>query len=257
MKHLEIKKEGFITWVYLNRPKSMNALNTEVLQEITAVNIELKKDLKTRVVIYSGKGDNFSAGADLKEKNEPRTYLEAWRKNFGKPAIESILDVNQITIAAVNGYCLGGAACIASACDFRIADTNAKLGYPEIDLGINLNWFGLPLAVRLVGPAKAKKLVIGGKNEDAETLLTWGFYDKICEPKNLEKEAIKMASLYTSKPPLAAQMIKRSVNELTYSADRSVMHMDYDQTMLALETLDRKQAVHSFFEKRKPTFTGE
>jgi enoyl-CoA hydratase/carnithine racemase len=69
----------------------------------------------------------------------------------------------------------GGAACIASACDFRIASTNSILGYPEINLGINLNWLGLPLAVRLIGPAKAKKMVIGGKNENADTLLSWGF----------------------------------------------------------------------------------
>ena len=102
-------------------------------------NKKLKEDLDSRVIIYTGKGDNFSAGADLKEKRESKSYLELWRNNFGKPAIESMLNVDQITIAAVNGYCLGGAACIASACDFRIADTNSKLGYPEIDLGINLN----------------------------------------------------------------------------------------------------------------------
>jgi|TARA_B110000196_G_scaffold19026_1_gene14957 enoyl-CoA hydratase/carnithine racemase len=257
MKYLEIIKDGLVTWVYLNRPKSMNALSVNVLKEITAFNNDLKKDLETRVVIYTGKGENFSAGADLKEKNEPKSYLELWRNNFGKPAIESILNVDQITIAAVNGYCLGGAACIASACDFRIADTNSKLGYPEIDLGINLNWLGLPLAIRLIGPAKAKKLVIGGEHESSETLLSWGFYDQICSPEDLKSEAKKMASIYASKPPLAAQMIKKSVNQITYGNDKPIMHMDYDQTMLAYETKDRKEAVLSFFEKRKPKFTGE
>ena len=257
MKYLEIIKDGLVTWVYLNRPKSMNALSVNVLKEITAFNNDLKKDLETRVVIYTGKGENFSAGADLKEKNEPKSYLELWRNNFGKPAIESILNVDQITIAAVNGYCLGGAACIASACDFRIADTNSKLGYPEIDLGINLNWLGLPLAIRLIGPAKAKKLVIGGEHESSETLLSWGFYDQICNPEDLKSEAKKMASIYASKPPLAAQMIKKSVNQITYGNDKPIMHMDYDQTMLAYETKDRKEAVLSFFEKRKPKFTGE
>ena len=257
MKYLEIKKEGFITSVNLNRPASMNALSTGVLKELTMFNDSLKDDFETRVVIYSGVGDNFSAGADLNEKREPQTHLESWRNNFGKPAIESFLNIHQITIAAVNGYCLGGAACIASACDFRIADTNSKLGYPEIDLGINLNWLGLPLALRLVGPAKAKQLVIGGQHENAETLLSWGFYDQICAPDDLEVKALKMASLYASKPPMAAQMIKRSVNELAYNADKSVMHMDYDQTLLSYQTKDRKEAVLSFFEKRKPKFTGE
>ena len=85
----------------------------------------------------------------------------------------------------------------------------------------------------------------------------WGFYAQICDSKELETEALKMASLYTSKPPLAAQMIKRSINELAYGADKAVMHMDYDQRMLSYETKDRKEAVLSFLEKRKPKFTGE
>ena len=257
MKHLEIQKKEHICWVYLNRPKSLNALNTEILKELTEFNASLKEDLESRVVIYTGIGENFSSGADLKEKREPVTRLEAWRSNFGKPAIWSFLEVDQITIAAINGYCLGGAACIASACDFRIASENAMLGYPEINLGINLNWLGLPLAVRLIGPAKAKKIVIGGENENAETLLKWGFYDEVHPKEQLMEAAEEMANLYASKPPIAAQMIKRSVNELTYSGDDAIMHMDYDQTLLTHETKDRKEAIKSFFEKRDPKYKGD
>ena len=257
MKHLKIKKEGHICWVYLNRPKSLNALNTEILKELTQFNASLRDDLESRVVIYTGNGENFSSGADLKEKREPITRLKSWRNNFGKPAIWSFLEVDQITIAAINGYCLGGAACIASACDFRIASENAVLGYPEINLGINLNWLGLPLAVRLIGPAKAKKIVIGGENENANTLLKWGFYDEVHSKEQLMKAAEEMAKLYASKPPIAAQMIKRSVNELTYSGDDAIMHMDYDQTLLTHETKDRKEAIKSFFEKRDPEYKGD
>tara|TARA_B100000686_G_C16795210_1_gene981761 strand:+ start:24 stop:797 length:774 start_codon:yes stop_codon:yes gene_type:complete len=257
VKYLKIKKEGYICWVYLNRPKSLNALNTEILKELTEFNSSLNEDLDSRVIIYTGSGENFSSGADLKEKQKPKTKLEAWRKNFGKPAIWSFLEVNQITIAAINGYCLGGAACIASACDFRIASDSSMLGYPEINLGINLNWLGLPLAVRLIGPAKAKRIVISGENENAETLLKWGFYDEVHPKENLLKAAKKMANLYASKPPIAAQMIKRSVNELTYSGDDAIMHMDYDQTLLTHETRDRKEAIMSFFEKRVPEYKGD
>jgi len=257
MKHLKIKKEGHICWVYLNRPKSLNALNTEILKELTQFNASLRDDLESRVVIYTGNGENFSSGADLKEKREPITRLKSWRNNFGKPAIWSFLEVDQITIAAINGYCLGGAACIASACDFRIASENAVLGYPEINLGINLNWLGLPLAVRLIGPAKAKKIVIGGENENADTLLKWGFYEEVHPKNKLMEAAEEMANLYASKPPMAAQMIKRSVNKLTYSGDDAIMHMDYDQTLLTHETKDRKEAIRSFFEKRDPEYKGD
>jgi len=257
MKYLEVKKEGSIAIVSINRPDSMNALSIDVLKEFCSLQEYFRKDLETRVVIFTGEGENFSAGADLKEKAQLSSKLESWRNNFGKPAIKSILEIDQITIAAVNGYCLGGAACIASACDFRIASKKAVLGYPEINLGINLNWLGLPLAVRLIGPAKAKKMVIGGENENADTLLSWGFYDKVCEANVLIEEALSMAKLYASKAPMAAQMIKRSVNNIVYKNDESIMHMDYDQTLLTHETKDRKEAVTAFFEKREPDFDGD
>ena len=150
----------------------------------------------------------------------------------------------------------GGAACIASACDFRIASKKAILGYPEINLGINLNWLGLPLAVRLIGPAKAKKMIIGGENQNADTLLAWGFYDEICDAGALTEKAVAMANLYASKPPIAAQMIKRSVNNLVYKNDESIMHMDYDQLLLTHETEDRQEAINAFFGKGKPDFSG-
>ena len=130
MKYIDVKKEGHICWVYLDREDALNALSTDVLKVITEVNLGLNEDLESRVVIYAGKGDHFSAGADLKEKQQPVSKLKAWRNNFGKPAIYSFLEVNQITIAAIDGYCLGGAACIASACDFRIDSDKALLGYP-------------------------------------------------------------------------------------------------------------------------------
>ena len=146
-----------------------------------------------------------------------------------------ILKINQITIASLRGYCLGGAACIASACDFRIASETTLVAYPEIDLGMNLNWFGLPLLLRLIGPSKTKKMVISGEIENANDLFKWGFIDDLSKDEDLDKKTVALAKKYALKPALPSQMIKRSVNALTYQNDQAIMHMDYDQFLLSRE----------------------
>ncbi len=157
MKFLDIKKIKNIAYVSFARERSLNALNSGTLKELINLNLQIKKDTKIKVVVYRSEGKNFSAGADIKEKTKKLSNLKIWKTNLGKEAIDSILNLDQISIASLKGYCLGGAACIASACDFRIASESTKVGYPEINLGMNLNWFGLPLLLRLIGPSKTKK----------------------------------------------------------------------------------------------------
>ena len=235
MKFLKLEKRKNIAYVTFIRNESLNALNRDTLIELVKLNEKIKNDLKIKVIVYQSDGTHFSAGADIKEKQNKLTELETWKTNLGKDAIESILKLNQITIASIKGFCLGGAACIASACDFRVASKSLKLAYPEIDLGMNLNWFGLPLLLRLIGPSKTKKMVIGGEIENAKNLFEWGFIDEICDEEDLEKTTKKIASKYASKPLIPAQMIKKSVNALVYQNDQSIMHMDYDQFLLTRE----------------------
>ena len=143
--------------------------------------------------MYRSEGKNFSAGADIKEQQKKLSKLQIWKSNLGKEAIESILKINQITIASLRGYCLGGAACIATACDFRVASETTLVAYPEIDLGMNLNWFGLPLLLRLIGPSKTKKMVISGEIENANDLFQWGFIDELFKDEELDKKTIAFA----------------------------------------------------------------
>ena len=239
MEFLKLEKIKNIAYVSFIRNGSLNALNRNTLIELVKLNEKIKNDLKIKVIVYRSDSEHFSAGADIKEKQIKVSDLETWKTNLGKDAIESILRLNQITIASINGFCLGGAACIASACDFRVASKSIKVAYPEIDLGMNLNWFGLPLILRLIGPSKAKKMVISGDLENAETLLEWGLIDQICELEHLEKITAKMALKYSLKQPIPAQMIKKSINILCYQNDQSVMHMDYDQFLLLREFLKK------------------
>ena len=235
MKFLKLEKKNKISYVSFKRTKSLNALNSQTLKELIDLNKELESDSKTKVVVYRSEGKNFSAGADIKEKQKKLSKLELWKSNLGKEAIESILNINQITIASLRGYCLGGAACIASACDFRIASETTLVSYPEIDLGMNLNWFGLPLLLRLIGPSKTKKMVISGEIENANDLFKWGFIDDLSKDEDLDKKTVALAKKYALKPALPSQMIKRSVNALTYQNDQAIMHMDYDQFLLSRE----------------------
>jgi len=235
MKFLKLEKRNKISYVSFTRTKSLNALNSQTLKELIDLNKKIENDITTKVVVYRSEGKNFSAGADIKEQQKKLSKLQIWKSNLGKEAIESILKINQITIASLRGYCLGGAACIASACDFRVASETTLVAYPEIDLGMNLNWFGLPLLLRLIGPSKTKKMVISGETENANDLIRWGFIDELYKDEDLDKRTASFANKYASKPALPSQMIKRSVNALTYQSDQAIMHMDYDQFLLSRE----------------------
>ena len=175
---------------------------------------------------------------------------------MGERTIEAILGMDQITIAAWQGAAMGGGACIATACDFRIGAENCFMQYPEIDIGLNLMWKSLPLLVNLVGPARAKRLVVGGERVHAETLAQWGILDRVVALDDLLDAATSMAEFYASKPPIAAQMIKQSTNQIANALNHAIMHMDVDQNMYAANTEDRAAAVKAYLEKSEPEFTG-
>ncbi len=260
--HLQIARDGHITTVTLNRPEKLNALNVALMEEIRACAESFRGDAQTRVVIFAGAGQHFSAGADLNDparaamREEPM-LVRRRATHLGQRMIRALLEIEQITIAAIHGACVGGAACIATALDLRVGARGCFVSYPEIDLGMNLSWFGLPLCVRLVGPARAKRMVILGKREPAETLAAWGFLDEVVEPGNLLPRARELAAEYAAKPPMMAQMIKRSVNAISGALDQAVMHMDTDQFLLATTTGDHAEAIAAFREKRPPEFGGK
>jgi enoyl-CoA hydratase/carnithine racemase len=260
-EYIEIAKDGHVATLTLNRPERLNALGRDLMLELIDAAHSFAHDTETRVVIFTGAGRHFCAGADLKD-DTPQGDLPASRLQLrrslraGPDLVRAIHEIDQITIAAVNGGALGGGACIATACDFRIGASDSFCGYPEIDRGMNLQWVALPLCVHLIGPARAKRMIMLGQKESAKTLLDWAFYDEVAEPDELLARARAMADEYAAKPPIAAQMIKQSVNAVASALDRAVMHMDLDQWMLTATTDDYREGIKAFLEKRAARFEG-
>ena len=163
--NLTVEHEGHIAIVTFNRPDKANALNYEHLAEIEDVALSFRDEAETRVVIFTGAGDHFCSGADLTDAGSDYSgpmVLRRRRNRIGERAINALVGIDQISIAAWHGAAMGGGACIATACDFRIGAEECFMQYPEIDIGVNLQWKSLPLITHLVGPARAKRLVAGG-----------------------------------------------------------------------------------------------
>ena len=267
--NVEVRRQGHVAVVAFNRPAKANALDHAHLADIEAAALAFREDVDTRSVVFTGTGRHFSAGADLRGGAPPASGLLERRRlaRIGERATMAVHDMDQITIAAWNGAAMGGGAVLATAMDFRIGAADCFMQYPEIDIGVNLMWKGLPLITRLAGPARAKRLVAGGERVDAEQLLAWGVLDAVVAPEALMDTALAWAARYAAKPPIPAQMIKRSVNAIVSAVDNAVMHMDVDQSLLTAATQDRATAAAAWRARtldrsgggdaETPTFQGD
>lgn len=260
-RNLKVERRDYTALVILNRPRHLNALSLDLLEELEKLCRHLATEADVRVVVFTGAGAHFSAGADLKDvraEQESREPLVLRRRTLrlGQRVVQALYGLDAITIAAINGGALGGAAAIATAMDFRIGADDSFVAYPEINLGMNVTWFGLPLCVRLIGPARAKRMVILGQQESATTLLEWGFLDEVVPRQTLLERAMALAAHYASQPPAQAQMLKRSINTLVSALDGAIMHMDFDQLQLATASEDAREARQAQEEKREANFSG-
>ena len=255
---IELKRAGAVATVTLNRADRRNAITVGMMRELIEISRGFAADETTRAVIVRAEGPDFSVGADLKQRDGGQTSLLMRRRGaeLGATLMREMQAIPQPTICAVSGVATGAGACIASACDFRIADAAARIGYGEVKIGINLMWNAAPICLRLVGPARAKRMIMTGALFDAATLERWGFLDEIAPTGELGARAQAWAEEYAALPPMAVQMIKRGINQTVGALDQAVMHMDGDQWLLATLSEDYREAVTAFFEKRPPRFTG-
>jgi len=259
--NIMIVRDGAIATITLNRADQRNAITNAMMEELAAISNDFAKDEQVRAIIFRGDGSDFSVGADL---NQPRFQGQASASllmrrrgaELGASLMRAIQEIHQPTICELQGVATGAGACIASACDFRIGAQDARVGYGEVKLGINLMWNALPVCVHLVGPARAKQMIMTGKLFDAATLERWGFFDALAPTSELPAVARIWAETYAALPPLSVQMIKRSINQVSGALDRAIMHMDADQWLLASQSDDFREGISAFFERRTPDFKG-
>jgi enoyl-CoA hydratase len=257
-KFIKMSKKGRIIIIRMNRPKERNALSAGLIKELIEVTDQIRSDLSSSVVILYGQEEFFSAGADLKDPDRNRTGpMSAQRRILmerGPRMCQVWEDLPQVTIAAIEGFCLGGAVSLAMSCDFRIMSEKAYIRIPEIDLGMNYSWGSLPRLVNLVGPAKAKQWVIfADKKVESSEALQSGFAQWLVSAgKSLEK-ALELAEIIAEKPQAPVMMTKQTINAIT-AAPQFIAHMDADQFALTVLSEDFQEGVEAFLQKRKPVF---
>ena len=245
--------ENHVGVVTLNRPKALNALNSELLAELVDILEQWDAGDEVRCIVITGSDRAFAAGADIKEM-QPQSYMEMYKGNFFAQANDRISAIRKPIIAAVAGYALGGGCELAMLCDFIIAADTAKFGQPEINLGVMPGIGGTQRLTRYVGKSKAMDMCLTGRNMDAAEAERSGLVSRVVPAAELIGEAMKAAASIAEKSVPIAMMTKETINrayETTLAEgirfERRVFH-----AMFATE--DQKEGMAAFSEKRKPDF---
>jgi len=254
---LVVRIEPPIAWVYLNRPERLNAVNVEMLNELGSVLDELEERDDVRVLIVTGKGKAFSAGADVTQF-KGMTPIKAFR--FSRKFQEVLNKIEYLTkpvIMAINGYALGGGIEIAMSGDIRIAAESARIGQPEINLGIMPGAGGTQRMPRLTWPSRAKMLIYTGDAIPASEALKIGLVDLVVPDDKLEEEARRLALKLAEKPPIALLAAKYAIQFGMQADIRTGLSIESALFSILFSTRDFEEGVSAFLEKRKPKFRGE
>lgn len=251
-KNLVVEIEDSVGIVTINRPKYLNALNTEALTELKGAIDKLEKEAK--VIIITGAERAFVAGGDIGEMMK-MSPLEAKRySQLGHETLFKIEDMSRVVIAAVNGYALGGGCELAMACDIRIASEKAKFGQPEINLGVTPGFGGTQRLPRLVGKAVAKELVLTGRVIDASEALRIGLVNSVVEHEKMMVEAKALAREIASKGQIAVKLAKEDINKGLDVDLGSGCAIETNNFALCFSTMDKREGMKAFLEKRKARF---
>ena len=252
-----VAREDAVAVVTIDRPEALNALDVATLTALRDRLAELAGDPEVRAVVLTGAGEKaFAAGADIKYMSGlDAEQARAWGA-LGHEAGALLETMPKATIAAVNGFALGGGCELALACDIRFASTRARLGQPEINLGIIPGWGGTQRLARATTLGFAKELIFTGRLVDAEEALRRGLVDAVLEPEELLPKALETARLIASKSPVALAAAKAACNRALQGDHAANLASEADTFSLLFASEDAREGLTAFVEKREPRFTG-
>lgn len=261
MPYVSLERRGRIGIVRFDRGDRSNTLSLAACRELTQMARSLEGDTELCAVILTGSAEHFSMGADLSDQEfrESRQLPMAQRRQTvqtGGRMCRAWEDIEPLTIVAIEGWCVGGGTALSVACDLRVASRGARFYVPEIERGMNLSWGAVPRIAHLVGPARAKRIIMLSEKIAADRALEWGLVDELAPPGGALDAALAMAERAASLPPVQLRMIKQAVNASVNALDRAVSHADFDQFTLATQSGDFEEGVKSFLERRPPRYTG-
>jgi enoyl-CoA hydratase len=259
---IKVEITGRIATVRFDRGDKANALSAEALRQLTETALSFHARPDISAVILTGQAKNFSLGADLKDpaRTDQRGQGLAERRislRAGPAMCEAWEKIDAVTIMAIEGWCVGGGAALAVACDLRVMAQSAKIYVPEVARGMNMSWGSIPRITALVGPARAKRLAALCEKVDATTALAWGLADAVTDDGNALARAMEFAELAAALPPTALKMVKRDVNIAALALSQATAHRDLDAFALMQQSEDYAEGVASFLEGRPPRFTGD
>ncbi|MBH9967595.1 enoyl-CoA hydratase/isomerase family protein [[Bacillus] enclensis] len=254
-EYIAVSERDGLGFIELNRPKVLNAINRPMVSEIVEAFEEFDRNDNVKVIILSGKGRAFAAGADIDEMSEDGAIDLELLNQFTE--WDRLAWIKKPIIGAVQGFALGGGFELALCCDMLFAAEDASFGFPEVNLGVMPGAGGTQRLTKLIGKSRAMEWLLSGDRFTALQALEWGVINRAIAPELLMEETEKFAKKLASKPPLSIRLIKESVHKAVDYSLYEGMQYERKNFYLLFASEDQKEGMKAFVEKRKPHFKGK